>query len=432
MLSLAIYMGIMFVLMFLGLWISFAMGTGGVLALWQVIGSKTFSMIGMVVWDTCTKWEMVAVPLFVFLGEIMCNSGLMERLFAALVKVIRGLKGELVQANIVTSTVFAAIVGSTIASAAVIGRIAYPELVLKRGYDKGLVLGSIAAGGSLGILIPPSIVMIIYGWMSGASVSSLFIGGIIPGLMLAIFFMIYVAVRVQIQPKLVPAEKEKPRIKTRVVGVLETIPFMFVVLSVLGTIYGGISTPTESAAFGCTAAFILAIIYRRINWKTIMASGRNTVLISSMAIFILIAALVMTRALAYYRIPILFKDWGASIGSPWILMVGIIILYILLGCAFDGFAAVLLTLPFILPLVEAAGFDLVWFGIILVILLEMSALTPPIGINIFILQSVTGAEFWETTRGTMPFLIGHVILLTLLLIFPNICLWLPSIMSKAN
>ncbi|MFH1651290.1 MAG: TRAP transporter large permease [Chloroflexota bacterium] len=429
MINLVVGIVVMGFLLASGLWISFAIGIGGLASLWQR-GLPILYTIGLESWWTTTNFILVAVPLFVFMGEILFNTGLLDRSYTTLRVLLAGLKGDLVQTTIAACTLFAAMCGSSTASAATMGRISYPELVEKRHYDRKLVLGAVAAGSTLGILIPPSIILIIYGAMAEQSVGRLFAAGFIPGFILAGFFVVYIYLRVWRNPKLVAATTEKVTIRDRLVGILNLIPFLALILLVLGSIYAGWATPTESAALGCAGALVMAAAYRRLTWRALRESTRNTVILTAMIVLLIIAAKVMARALTAYQVPVLIRSWGEAIQSPAMLYLITIAFYIVVGCIFDGLAAMVVTLPFMLPFITQGGFDPIWFGIVMVILAEMAMLTPPIGINLFVLQGVTGASFSEVTKGSLPFLFGHVMLLVLLYFFPQIALWLPGLLFQ--
>jgi tripartite ATP-independent transporter DctM subunit len=419
---------ILILLLLCGEWIAFAIGIAGITSLYPKMGFRLFSLIGTISWETCGSFVLAAVPLFILMGELISGGGLTDRLYSGLSKSLRGVKGGLVQTNIAACTFFAAASGSSVASAATMGRVAYPDMI-SRGYDKSLVLGSIAAGGTLGILIPPSVIFIIYGSMSEESVGKLFMAGFFPGLIMAGMFMIYIAVRAVFQPTLVPADTtEAVSLREKLLGFIGITPFLVLILVVLGSIYGGIATPTEAAAVGATGTLVLSAIYRRLTPNVVFNACLNTVRSTTMIFLILIAAKLMAMALAYYRIIPMIEHWGAAIGNPMIILLLIILLYLILGMFFDAISMMVLTLPFVLPLIKSAGFDPIWFGVILVILIEMGLLTPPVGINLFVLQGVTGAHLMMVVRGSYPFVILQGLVIILLTYYPQIALWLPATM----
>ncbi|MBI4590536.1 MAG: TRAP transporter large permease, partial [Candidatus Rokubacteria bacterium] len=345
-------------------------------------------------------------------------------------KAIRGLPGGLVQTNLIACTIFAACSGSSLASAATMGRVAYPEQVGKRGYDPGLVLGSVAAGGTLGILIPPSIFFIVYGSIGDQSVGKLFLAGLFPGLMMSSFFILYVAIRCVVQRGLVPAEagaNPDGGWAVRLAGLLEIWPFLVLIVAVLGGLYGGIATPTEAAGVGASVSLVIALGYRTVTWRRFLDACRGTVRTTSMIFFILISAKVMAVALAYYGVPSLMKDFARSFGSPLILLLIISFVYLVLGTVFEDFSLMIILLPFVLPAIQAAGYDPIWFGVYMCMLLEAGLLSPPVGLNLFVIQGVTGAPLGQVVWGSMPFLFLLLMGAAIIVAFPQIAIWLPSV-----
>jgi tripartite ATP-independent transporter DctM subunit len=422
---------VMIALLVAGVWIAFAVGLGGLLALYPILGDKTLTLFGLTSWDTTTSFVLVAIPLFIFMGELISSGGIVDHLYTGVSRMVGGLPGGLVQTNLIACTIFAACSGSSLASAATMGRVAYPEQVGKRGYDAPLVLGSVAAGGTLGILIPPSIFFIVYGAIADQSVGRLFLAGVVPGLMMALIFIAYVAVRCSVEPGLVPpdtrADGRGGGWRTRLRGLLEVWPFLLLIVAVLGGIYGGVATPTEAGGVGATAALLLTLAYRTLTWPRLRDACLGTVRTTSMIFLILISAKVMAVALAYYGVPSLMKDLARSLGSPLALLVIITVVYLVLGTIFEDFSLMIILLPFVLPAVQAAGYDPVWFGVYTCMLLEAGLLSPPVGLNLFVIQGVTGASLGQVIRGSVPF---FVLLLTgaaLIVAFPPIALWLPGV-----
>lgn len=423
---------LMIALLALGVWIAFAVGLGGLLALYPIVGAKTLTLFGLTSWDTTTSFVLVAIPLFIFMGELISTGGIVHHLYAGVSKLVSGLPGGLVQTNLMASTIFAACSGSSLASAATMGRMAYPEQVGKRGYDARLVLGSVAAGGTLGILIPPSIFFIVYGSIADQSIGKLFLAGVLPGLMMATMFMVYVAVRCTVQAGLVPADAGPGRRSgwgTRLQGLLEVWPFLLLIVAVLGGIYGGIATPTEAAGIGAAAALLLAVAHRTLTWQGLRDACLGTVRTTSMIFLVLISAKVMAVALAYYGVPALMKDFARSLGSPLALLAIISLVYLVLGTVFEDFSLMIILLPFVLPAVQAAGYDAVWFGVYTCMLLESGLLSPPVGLNLFVIQGVTGASLAQVIQGSGPFFVLLLLGAALTVAFPQIALWLPGLGS---
>ncbi|RPH81435.1 MAG: TRAP transporter large permease subunit [Candidatus Rokuibacteriota bacterium] len=420
---------LMLVLLAGGVWIAFAVGVAGVVAMWPTMGVRTLTLIGLQSWDTTTSFVLVAIPLFVFMGEVISGAGLIERLYRGISRLIDGLPGRLVQTNLFACSIFAACSGSALASAATMGRVAYREQVVKRGYQPQLVLGSVAAGGTLGILIPPSIFFVVYASIADQSVGRLFLGGVVPGIVVSLSFMLYTAVRCARDPGLTPrgADEPTPTLRERVLGLLEIWPFLLLIVAVLGSLYGGVATPTEAAGVGAAAALAIAAGYRTLTWAGLRTACLGTVKTSSMLFFIIISAKLMAIALAYYGVPVAMKQFATSLGSPYLLLLIIALAYLVLGTVFEDFSLMIIMLPFILPMVQAAGFDLVWFGVFMTVLLEAGLLTPPVGLNLFVIQGVTGASLGQVARGSVPFLLILLGAGVLLVLFPGLALWLPRL-----
>jgi C4-dicarboxylate transporter, DctM subunit len=420
---------VMLVLLAGGVWIAFAVGISAVVALWPTIGVRTLTLIGLQSWDTTTSFVLVAIPLFIFMGEIISGAGLVTRLYSGVSTLIRGLPGDLVQTNLFACSIFAACSGSAVASAATMGRVSYGEQVVRRGYDARLVLGSVAAGGTLGILIPPSIFFIVYASISDQSVGRLFLGGVVPGAIVSLTFMTYVAVRCLLNPRLVPSAADEGRLAlvTRLAGLREIWPFLLLIVAVLGSLYGGVATPTEAAGVGASAALLIAAGYRALSWRGLQAACLGTVKTSCMLFFLIISAKIMALALAYYGVPAVMRQFAMSLGSPYLLLLLISAIYLLLGTVFEDFSLMIIMLPFVLPMVQAAGFDLIWFGVFMTVLLEAGLLSPPVGLNLFVIQGVTGAPLAQVIWGSVPFLailLGAGVLLALI---PSLALWLPNL-----
>jgi C4-dicarboxylate transporter, DctM subunit len=423
---------VMLVLLTLGVWISFAVGIGGVLALWPTIGVRTLTLIGLQSWDTTTSFVLVAIPLFIFMGEVISGAGLVERLYAGVSKLIRGVPGDLVQTNLFACSIFAACSGSAVASAATMGRVAYGEQVVRRGYQPGLVLGSVAAGGTLGILIPPSIFFIVYASISDQSVGRLFLGGVVPGILMSLAFMVYVAIRCLLNPTLVPRTAAEGRLsaRQRLSGIRDIWPFLLLIVAVLGSLYGGIATPTEAAGVGASAALLIALGYRALTWDGLTAATLGTVKTSAMLFSIIISAKLMAIALAYYGVPGMMKQFALTLASPYVLLLLISVIYLILGTVFEDFSLMIILLPFVLPMVQAAGLDLVWFGVFMTVLLEAGLLSPPVGLNLFVIQGVTGAPLRQVIEGSFPFLLILLAGAVFLVVFPSLALWLPSLVMS--
>lgn len=417
---------LLIVLLVCGQYVAFALATVGFVGLFWLLGGSAPLVSGMVMWHTVAFFVLVAVPLFIFMGEILLRIGLAERLYAGFSPVLGRLPGGLLISNIGSCAIFAAISGSSLATAATIGTVAIPTME-ERGYDRSMIVGSLAAGGTLGILIPPSIIMIIYGALARESVGRLFMGGIIPGLISAGFFMLYIIIRVRLQPRLVPREKTiftMVGFRQLLVGALPVLTLVFLVL---GSIYLGVTTPTEAAALGAAGAICLGLGYRKLTWRMVKEGALSTVQTTSMILLIMVGASLISYVLANLAVPrqLALAVVSLEINRLWVLSL-LCLLYLLLGCFLDGASIMILTLPIIMPLIRSLGFDGVWFGVILTILLEIALLTPPVGMNLYVLQKISKADFPMLIRATIPYWLMNIGVIALLTAFPNLVLWLPS------
>lgn len=423
---------IMLFLILGGAWIAISLGFSGVIALWPKLGNRLWDLIGIHGFTTSTNFVLLAVPLFVFMGEFMGRSGIMGRVYKGLIQLLQGVPGGLEQTNVAACGVFAAISGSSVAGAATMGRVAYPELT-RRGYDRRLTLGSVTAGGTLGILIPPSIPLIIYGLIAEESVGALFMAGVLPGLLLILLYMLYIGTRATIQRGLVPREIREVGggWQARLRGFLEVWPFVLLMGLVLGTIYLGVATPTEAAALGAVGAIAVAAFFRQLSWAAIMDSLLATVRTTSMVILIVVCAKIVVQAIVYYGIHQSVGQWITGIGSPATYYLFICISYFVLGCFFEPLSMMILTVPLFVPALVALGFSKVWFGIVVSVSCEIGLLTPPVGINLFVMQGVTGEPLGDIVKGSWPFIFLNVLLLVILYLWPKIALWLPNTMFGA-
>jgi len=374
---------------------------------------------------------LTSVPLFILMGELILRAGLSENFYRSMGLWFHGLKGGLLQSNIVACAVFAAVSGSSVATAAAIGTVAIPEMS-RRGYEPKILFGSLAAGGTLGILIPPSIPMIIYGAMVEQSVERLFIAGVLPGIVMSLIFMAYIWVRVAVTPSLVPPAEARPTWAERFSSLAGVAPMFLLILLVLGSIWLGYATPTEAAAVGASAAMVLALASRRLNWRVFAESVTSTIRTTCMVLFIIVGAQILTYALVKTGASRALTAWVVGLGlSKWILFAIVTVLYIFLGCIIDGVSMMVLTLPILYPIIIAAGFDPIWFGIALVILIELGNVTPPVGLNMFVIHGISGGRpIGEVIWGSLPFGILMLAVLALISIFPGLVSWLPSTLVR--
>ncbi len=413
-----------------GLWIGFAIGVAAIVGLAPVYPIEaTFGLIGRTAYNTPSNFLLIAVPFFILLGEILSSGKLSDELYKGTAGLVERLPGGLLQVSIVLCTIFSALTGSATACAAAIGRLSYPELCIKRNYNRSLATGVIAAGGTLGPLIPPSIMMIIYGSIASEPIGKLFMSGVLPGLMIAGLFMTYTAIYVKLRPEVAPKEENMPSLRKSFADLTRTLPIIGLIVAILGSIYTGIATPTEAAVVGVVGALILTAAYRHFKFGVVWGGVLKSLSISAMIIMILIAAQVLVIVLAQYNVPIMMRDFAETIGSPLLLFTIFVVMYLILGMFFDGISMTVITMPFVLPALTVAGMDTLWFGSILIILIGIAALTPPVGLNLFVLQGVTGVELFEVIRGSLPYMIILLSSLYIMYAFPQIALWLPNTMG---
>jgi len=421
-----IYVLLLFLTLASGLWIAFAMILVGVIGIFWWMPPGATKILSYIPWSVTNSFILTAIPLFVFMGEILFRSGISDRLYERLTPFFSHFPGQLFHTNIASCAVFAAACGSSPATAATIGTVALPQL-LSRGYDPKLALGSIAAGGTLGILIPPSVIMIIYGSIVGESIAKLFLAGFIPGIVISLLFMAYIAIRCQTKPGLAPIMEKAPWGKS-LKGLLGVWPVAFLFILVLGGIYSGIVTATEAAGIGCAGALLLAWGYRNLGWKSFWQATMHTIRTTCMVMILIVGSNIMSVAFANLQIPGYLANKVTSWAvPPWVILLFIYLFYLILGCLMDGVSMIVLTLPITYPIIMALGYDSVWYGIIIVILVELALLTPPVGINLFILYGLR-PEFSLSyvIKGSVPFILILIVGLMLVTAFPQLALWLPT------
>lgn len=378
---------------------------------------------------SATGWELSALPLFIFMGEIVFRTDVAERLFRGLAPVADRIPGRLFHTNIAGCTLFGAVSGSSAATAATVGKITTGALA-QRNYNLDLTIGSLAAGGSLGLLIPPSIVMIVYGVVAEVSIAKLFIAGFIPGFFIAGAFSAYIACRCWLRPDLSPGDRSRPGVIEILRGLAALWPVFVLIGIVMGAIYSGIATPTEAAAVGVATTFAVVAVTRQLSWGLLGDSAMAATRTSCMIITIMIAASLLSTTLAYLHVPTNLAAAVRESGlGPYGLIIAIGILYILLGCFLDGVSITVMTIPVVLPLVLDAGFNPIWFGVFLIVLVELGQITPPIGFNLFVLQGLTGEPLSRVALAAAPFGFIMLMCLAVLTMFPAVVLWLPNLVQ---
>jgi C4-dicarboxylate transporter, DctM subunit len=419
----------LFVLLGTGVWIGLALA--GVA--W--IGMELFSArpagdaMAVTIWGSSSSWTLTALPLFVWMGEILFRTKLSEDMFRGLAPWLERVPGRLLHTNIIGCTIFAAVSGSSAATCATIGKMTLPEL-RGRGYPEGITIGSLAGAGTLGLLIPPSIIMIVYGVAANVSIAQLFIAGVIPGILLAVLFSGYIVVWALANPDLVPVIAERTTFLQKLAAARHLIPVIALIAAVLGSIYAGIATATEAAAFGVVGSLIVSATQRTLNRKTFVDSLMGATRLYCMIALILAGAAFLTLSMGYIGLPRNLAEWIGSLGlPPFGLVVALALFYVVLGCFLDGISMVVLTMGVILPTIEKAGLDLLWFGIFIVLVVEMAQITPPIGFNLFMLQGMTGKEISWIARQAVPMFLLICAAVLLIWFFPALVTWLPQQMK---
>ena len=379
-------------------------------------------------WNNTSGSAMMALPMFVWMGEILFRSRISQNLFKGLTPWMDRIPGRLLHVNILACTFFAAVSGSSAATTATVGKITVPELD-KRGYNRALASGSLAGAGTLGFLIPPSMMMLVYGIIGDVSIGKLFIAGIIPGFLLAALFSGYIALRCLITPSLAPAGSDRHSWRERLRAIPEILPVLILILAVLGSLYTDWATPTEEGTVGVVGAMVFALFTRSLGWQVFRESLMGAIKTSAMIMLIIMGASYLSVVVGYLGITreltLLVTEMGLS---PYMLILILCLLYLLLGCLVDGFSMIVMTTPIVLPLVTAAGFDTVWFGIFLVLVIELAQITPPVGFNLFVISSLNQDDIFVIAKQSLPFFAIMLMATALITVFPQIVLFLPNLM----
>jgi tripartite ATP-independent transporter DctM subunit len=423
----AIGFAIMLALMASGLHVGVVMAAIAALGADLYLGGPVVNAMGMQLWGATDSFTLLAAPLFILLGELLVKGGATDRMYSALSAWLGPLPGGLLHTNIGACAVFAAVSGSSVATAATIGTVALPAFE-DRKYDPRLVLGTIASGATLGILIPPSINMIIYGAMTNTSVGRLYAAGVIPGLLLTGLFMLVTTVLCLWRPALAGGREPALPLGVRLRALSGLAPPIGIFVAVMGSIYAGWATPTESAAVGVVAAFLLSFCYGRFSFRMLNACFETTVGVTAMIVLIVAAAFYLNFVLGILGVPQTLSAFVASIGAgPTEILFILFIFYLILGCFLETLSMMVGTIPIVFPIVTALGVDPVWFGIFLVVMCEMALITPPVGMNLYVVQGVRrSGAITDVIQGTLPYLAMMGVLTVLLIAFPGIALWLPN------
>lgn len=423
-----ILIGTMLGALALGVWVSVALFLTGFVGILLYSNAPVGSILATNIWTSSSEWSLAALPLFIWMGEILFRSRVSKDLFVGLAPWMRNLPGGLSHIGILSSAIFAAVSGSSAATCATVAKVALPEL-RKRGYDERLVIGAIAGSGTLGLMIPPSVILIVYGVAAELSIARLFMAGVLPGLLIVALYMLYIGVWSMLNPSKVP-EKEPamPLLeKIRISGSL--IPISVLIGGVIGSIYLGWASPTDSAAVGVVLSLLLSWWFGDLTWASFKEGLISATLTSAMIAFIMAGAAFLTLAMGYSGMPTKIAGLiGGMALSNFALIAVLTVFFIVVGCFLDGISIVVLTTAVLLPTVIQAGIDPIWFGIFLVLVVEMGQLTPPVGLNLFVLQGMTGHNILWLSVAVLPFFLLLVVALILIFIFPDIVHFLPSLM----
>ena len=413
-----------------GIWVAISMIGVSTIGMMLFTSRPVGDAMATTIWGTSSSWTLTALPLFVWMGEILFRTKLSENLFAGLSPWMQKLPGGLIHVNVVGCALFAAISGSSAATVATVGKMSIPEL-RKRKYPEKILLGSLAGSGTLGLLIPPSIILIIYGVTVQESIAKLFIAGIIPGIMIALIFMSYVIIWSLINKKSMPKYVENFSFLEKIRKSKQLLPVIILISAVIGSIYTGVATATEAASLGVVGALILSYFQKSLTIETFKQSLLGATKTSCMIAFILAGSTFLSLAMGFTGLPRNLAIWIQNMElSPYVLIFVLMIFYIILGMFLDGISAVVLTMAIIEPMIRQAGFDMIWFGIFLVIVVEMAQITPPVGFNLFVLQGMANRDMGFIARSAFPLFLLMILAVILVVIFPEIALWMPQQMVQ--
>ena len=421
-----IFLGVLFFLLGSGVWVGLSLLGVALVGMELFTSRPVGDAMATTIWSASSSWTLTALPLFIWMGEILFRTRLSEDLFKGLTPWLGGLPGRLLHVNVAGCAIFAAISGSSAATVATVGKMSIPEL-RRRGYPEQMIIGTLAGAGTLGLLIPPSIILIVYGVTVNESIAGLFMAGVLPGIMLALLFMGYIIIRAALQPASMPPREAAGGFLQKVRDSFSLLPVVLLILAVLGSIYAGIATATEAAVLGVAGALLLSLLQGELTRESFVDSLMGAVRTSCMIALILAGAKFLTLTMGFTGLP---RDLAAWIGSlelsPLALIAALTVFYIVLGCFLDGISAVVLTMAVVEPMVRQAGIDMLWFGIFLVIVVEMAQITPPVGFNLFVLQGMTDHEIPYIARAALPMFAIMVLAVVLVVAFPEIATWLPA------
>jgi len=417
---------VLFALLGSGLWVAFSLLSVAMVGMALFTDAPMGQVLATTIWGNSNSWALAALPLFIWMGEILFRSKLSQDMFVGLSPWMNRLPGRLLHVNIFGCGIFAAVSGSSAATAATIGKLAIPELA-RRGYPEKMMIGTLAGSATLGLLIPPSIILIVYGVATEQSIARLFVAGILPGLMLVCLFVGYVIVWSLLNRDQLPDETEHFTFREKIHHSRRLIPVILLISGVIGSIYSGIASPTDAAAVGVVLALVLSWQSGSLTRETFSAGLIGATKTSCMIAFILVGAAFLTISMGFTGIPKLLATWIGSFElSPLALLTALTLFFVILGCFLDGISVVVLTTSVVMPMITQAGIDPLWFGIYIVIVVEMSQITPPVGFNLFVLQSLTGRNILVIAKAAIPFFLLMFVALAAIIAFPQIVTWLPN------
>lgn len=413
-----------------GVFVAFSLIATGMLGMMLLSNAPIGPILATTIWSHSHSWALAALPMFILMGEILLRSKLSDDMFSGLAPWVGKLPGKLLHVNVFGCAIFAAVSGSSAATAATIGKMSVPELT-ERGYPESLILGTLAGSATLGLLIPPSIILIVYGVATEQSIARLFIAGVIPGLMLVTFFAGYVAVVALLKPELIPSETTHYSLRQKLSASKRLIPVFGLILSVIGSIYLGIASPTDAAAVGVVLSVLLSWFNGSLSVGMLKESLMGATVTSCMIALILTGAAFLSVSMGFTGIPRNLATWIGTFGlSSYALLAALTVFFIVLGCFLDGISVVVLTTSIVMPLIEQSGIDPLWFGIYLVIVVEMSQITPPVGFNLFVIQGLTRIDILRIARAALPFFLLLLLAVICITVFPAIVTYLPELMTR--
>lgn len=427
-----VLLGVMMVLLAGGIWIAMALAITAWVGLAFFSDSSPAAGLFVSMWNSTASWELASLPLFIWMGEILFRSKLSDEMFKGLAPWLTWLPGRLLHVNVLACGIFGSVSGSSAATCATIAKVALPEL-RQRGYGDKAILGSLAGAGTLGMIIPPSIVMVVYAVAADVSIIKVFLAGFAPGLLLIALFSGYLIVWGLLYPNEVPVEKETTTFGQKIYASRRLIPVIALIVFIIVVLISGYATATEAAAFGVFGSLLLSLVSRSLSFKGFIESLMGAMRLSCMIMFIFAGAAFLTNAMAFTGIPRALAEWVAHLGlSPYALITALTLLYLVLGSFLDGVSMILLTTAIVVPMVQAAGFDLVWFGVFIVILIEIAEVTPPVGFNLFVLQAMSGKDSLFVARAAIPFFVLLLVAVAIITVVPEIVTWLPDKVMAAR